>query len=107
MDYNPSQQRQFGEPKNHSYYLSLPVHRALCWWPKVAKAKHQVNTALTKQHTSKVIELVLSWLYSLRNQIIHGGATWNSQVNCSQLNDEGNLQALWGEANYPMLEKIV
>ena len=33
MDYNPSQQRQFGEPKNHSYYLSLPVHRALCWWP--------------------------------------------------------------------------
>jgi hypothetical protein len=29
----PSQQRQFGEPKNHPYHLSLPVHRALCWWP--------------------------------------------------------------------------
>jgi hypothetical protein len=73
---------------------------------KLHKAKHQDNTALTKQHTAKVIELVLSWLYSLRNQIIQGSAIWNSNVNGSQLNDKANLQALWGESNYPMLEKI-
>ena len=29
----PRQQRHRGEPKKHSHYLSLPVHRALCWWP--------------------------------------------------------------------------
>jgi len=41
MDYNPSQQRHRGEPKNHSHYLSLPVHRALCWWPcAVSCQKH-------------------------------------------------------------------
>ena len=106
MDYNPRQQRHRSEPKKSLHNLSLPVHRALCWWLKVAKAKHQDKTALTKQHTAKVIELVLSWLYSLRNQIIHGGATWNRQVNRSQLNYKANLQALWGESNYPMLEKI-
>ena len=33
MDYNPRQQRHRGEPKFHSHYLSLPVHRSLCWWP--------------------------------------------------------------------------
>ena len=129
----PRQQRHRGEPKNHAHHLSLPVHRALCWWhhtksyqkhldgqfiflwftlnalnwqEKFHKVKHQDNTELTKQHTAKVIELVLSWLYSLCNQIIHGGAIWNSQVNRSQLNYKANLQALWGESNYPMLEKI-
>ena len=33
MDYNPIQQRHRGEPKFYSHYWSLPVHRALCWWP--------------------------------------------------------------------------
>ena len=28
----PRQQRHRGEPKNHPHYLSMPVHRALCWW---------------------------------------------------------------------------
>jgi hypothetical protein len=145
MDYNPRQQRHRGEPKNHPHHLSLPVHRALCCGPsavsylkhfnvkfiflwftlnafnrqvKFHKVDHQDNTALTKQHTAKVIELVLFWLYSLCNQIIHGGAIWNSQVNRSRLNDEvdllgklvplivevmmDNLQAFWGEANYPV-----
>jgi len=32
MDYNPRQQRHRGEPKKILYHLSLPVHRALCWW---------------------------------------------------------------------------
>jgi hypothetical protein len=30
----PSQQRHRGEPKSHPHHLSLPVHRALCWWPR-------------------------------------------------------------------------
>ena len=89
------------------------------WQEKFDKAKQQANTALAKQQTDKIIELVLTRLYTLRNQIIHGGATWNSQVNRSQLLDGANLlgklvpiiievmmdnpQALWGEANYPVI----
>jgi hypothetical protein len=89
------------------------------WQEKFEKAKQQANTALAKQQTDKIIELVLTRLYTLRNQIMHGGATWNSQVNRSQLNDGVNLlgklvpiiievmmdnpQALWGEANYLVL----
>jgi hypothetical protein len=89
------------------------------WQDKFDKAKLQANVALAKQQTGKIIELVLSRLYTLRNQIIHGGATWNSQVNRSQLLDGVNLlgklvpiiievmmdnpQALWGEANYPVM----
>jgi hypothetical protein len=92
---------------------------ALNWQERFDRAKQQANTALAKQQTDKIIELVLTRLYTLRNQIMHGGATWNSQVNRSQLNDGVNLlgklvpivievmmdnpQALWGEANYPVV----
>ena len=89
------------------------------WQDKFDKAKLQANTALANQNTGKVIELVLVRMYTLRNQIIHGGATWNGKINRSQLNDGvkllgrlvpiiievmmDNPQALWGEANYPVV----
>jgi hypothetical protein len=92
---------------------------AVNWQDKFDKAKQQANTALANQNTSKVIELVLIRLYTLRNQIIHGGATWNSKVNRSQLHDGVNLlgklvpiiievmmenpEALWGEASDPVV----
>jgi hypothetical protein len=95
-------------------------HNAVNWQEKFDKAKQQANTALAKQHTDKIIELVLTRLYTLRNQIMHGGATWNRQVNRSQLLDGANLLgklvpiiievmmdnplALWGGANYPVIE---
>jgi hypothetical protein len=57
------------------------------WQEKFDNAKQQINIARVKQQTGKIIELALTRLYTLRNQTIHAGATWNSQVNCSQLND--------------------
>jgi hypothetical protein len=93
-------------------------NNAANWQAKFDKAKQQAYTALAKQQTDKIIELVLTRL-SLRNQIMHGGATLNSSVNRSQLNDGVNLlgklvsiiievmmdnsHALWGEANYPVV----
>ena len=80
----PRQQRHRGEPKNHPHHLSLPVHRALCWWPsakschkhfdgqfifmwnafnslnwqeKFHKVKQQVYSSSAKQHIDKL----LSW----------------------------------------------
>ena len=58
-------------------------------------------------------------LYTLRNQLVHGGATWNSQVNRKQLRDCVRLlgklipvlitlmlehpDTLWGDAVYPVV----
>jgi hypothetical protein len=87
---------------------------------KFHNVKPQVNTVLAKQHTIKVIELVLPRLNTLRNQITHASATWKSNVNNSQLLEGVNLldklvpiiinvmmdhpEALWGDVNYPVVE---
>ena len=58
-------------------------------------------------------------LYTLRNQLIHGGATWNGSVNREQLRDCVGLlsklvpviidlmmdspDTLWGDACYPVV----
>ena len=43
--------------------------------------------AVLGQDTSTVLSIVFDRLYVLRNQLVHGGATWNSQVNRQQLRD--------------------
>ncbi|MFT4746222.1 MAG: hypothetical protein ACI8XG_000292, partial [Congregibacter sp.] len=65
-------------------------NNAANWQEKFDKAKQQAYTALANQQTDKIIELVMTRL-TLRNQIMHGGATLNSNVNRSQLNDGVNL----------------
>ena len=43
--------------------------------------------AVMQGDTRKVLGIVFDRLYVLRNQLVHGGATWNSQVNRAQLTD--------------------
>lgn len=57
------------------------------WRPAFEAEKRRVNEALTRNDTLTILATVLSRLYTLRNQILHGGATWNSQVNRDQLRD--------------------
>lgn len=40
-----------------------------------------------------VLSIVLSRIYVLRNQLVHGGATWGSSVNREQLRDCTNFMA--------------
>ena len=47
--------------------------------------------ALLAQRTDVVLEIVFDRLYVLRNQLVHGGATWNSQVNRAQVRDGANI----------------
>ncbi len=70
--------------------------------------------------TKKVLAVVFDRLYVLRNQLVHGGATWNSRVNRNQIRDGaaildrlvpaiihimmGSGHALWGEPCYPVVE---
>lgn len=86
---------------------------------RFADAKRFANYALAHQESAKLTALVLQRLYTLRNQLIHGGATWNSSANREQLKDAvkflsqlvpciinimmDNPNELWGKAFYPVI----
>jgi hypothetical protein len=90
------------------------------WISKFEGAKVAIHKALASHSTVTVLSIVLSRMYTLRNQLIHGGATWNSRVNREQLRDcsafLGKLvpfvitlmmdhpKTLWGDACYPVVE---
>jgi hypothetical protein len=75
---------------------------------------------LGRMNTKKVVAIVFDRLYVLRNQIVHGGATWNSAVNRSQVEDGAKLlglmvpiiihlmmtspNQLWGDPCYPVVD---
>lgn len=85
-----------------------------------AASKSKAAKALGNTETQVVLQFVLTRLYTLRNQLIHGGATWNSRVNRDQLRDANNFlhklvpallsimmahpNELWGDANYPVVK---
>lgn len=70
--------------------------------------------------TARILSLLFDRLYVLRNQLIHGGATWNSGVNREQVDDGAEiLGALvpitadlmmdnpdedWGQPFYPVVD---
>ena len=57
------------------------------WELRFNDAKRAANTALASNNSSVVLSIVFDRLYVLRNQLVHGGATWNSTANRSQLRD--------------------
>ena len=91
------------------------------WKEAFSNAKHSANRALGKEKTGKVLSIVFSRIYTLRNQLMHGGATYNSQVNRSQMRDcchllsaivptiieimMDNQNQLWGDAYYPVKDR--
>ncbi len=90
------------------------------WKASFAGAKTAANCALAEHRTADALSIVLSRMYTLRNQLVHGGATWNSRVNRDQLTDctrflgklvpyviqlmLDNPNTLWGDAVYPVVE---
>ena len=90
------------------------------WRDDFDRAKKKVHTALSAQDTDTVLLVLFDRLYTLRNQIIHGGATYGSSANRSQLRDACNiLSALlpeilqvmqlhssrdWGRPFYPFVK---
>jgi hypothetical protein len=90
-------------------------------WKKLFdKSNEDANRFLSKNDVAKLIEVVLDRLYMLRNQIMHGGATYKSKVNRTQVRDACNILKLfipiiidimmenrnedWGEIYYPVVE---
>lgn len=91
------------------------------WKRRFARAKKAAHSALTSDDSAKLLSVTFDRLYTLRNQLIHGGATWNGKVNREQLRDCTRLMsrlvpviialmmdnpgALWGEAVYPVVDQ--
>jgi len=93
------------------------------WKDRFASAKKSAQIALASGNTPALLSVMFNRLYTLRNQLIHGGATWDGKVNRDQLRDctrllgklvpviiavmMDNPNALWGEAVYPVVDQDV
>lgn len=92
------------------------------WKDDFERARKKLNAALAAQDTATVLLVLFGRLYTLRNQIMHGGATFGSSANRNQLKDACNiLNALlpliltvmqehagkdWGRPFYPFVREI-
>lgn len=90
------------------------------WRKAFSRSKDSALVALRKNDVRNVLVTVFDRLYVLRNQIIHGGATWQSSVNREQVEHGAILmEALvpvvidlmlanpeldWGEPSYPVVK---
>ena len=70
------------------FWRALREHDANSRWEeKFAGSKKAALGSIMEDDTAKVLSIVFDRLYVLRNQLVHGGATWNSTVNRAQLKD--------------------
>ncbi len=63
------------------------------WRRAFSNANRAAVRALGRSDTTSVPSIVLSRLYVLRNQLVHGGATWGGKVNRAQVRDGASLLA--------------
>ncbi|MES9901843.1 MAG: hypothetical protein ABW168_04055 [Sedimenticola sp.] len=62
-------------------------HSSDPWEEGFQRSRSTAHRALGRLVTKKVLAVVFDRLYVLRNQLVHGGATWNSRVNRNQIRD--------------------
>jgi hypothetical protein len=90
------------------------------WEDRFERSKRKVQYALSNKDTKVVLSTLYDRLYVLRNQLIHGGATWNGSVNRSQVSDGARIMAflvplfidlmmdnpksIWGDYYYPVVD---
>jgi len=90
------------------------------WQLAFQKSKSAARRALGDIDTLKVMGIMFDRLYTLRNQLLHGGATWNSNINRSQISQGAEImgqvvptvihlmmddyQRVWGDACYPVVD---
>ena len=61
------------------------------WKSKLAKSEMRVKGWLEHGETVRVLATLFDRLYVLRNQLVHGGATWNSSVSKEQVKDGAEI----------------
>lgn len=91
-------------------------------WEKILRDKNEaVYREFRQGDAIEMLSTVLKRLYTLRNQLVHGGATWNGSVNRRQVEDGARMLASivprivrlmmdypdrhqqWGRCPYPAL----
>jgi hypothetical protein len=79
-------------------YVFEPFWRALRehdgsqeWGERFNRDKRAAIKAVVGNDTVTVLGVIFDRLYVLRNQLVHGGATWNGSVNRTQVKDGANL----------------
>ena len=89
------------------------------WEQWFERDKQNTHKALKDGDTETVLKVLFDRLYVLRNQLVHGGATWNGSVNRAQVRDGANIMAFltprfialmmdnpqrdWGPPYYPVV----
>ncbi|MCE2404708.1 MAG: hypothetical protein J4F43_06085 [Dehalococcoidia bacterium] len=91
------------------------------WEAWFEREQAHIGRALAQQETRLVLNLLFDRLYVLRNQIMHGGSTWNGSVNRSQVRDGAAIMGFlvptfvqvmmdhpeepWGTNYYPVQDR--
>ena len=82
---------------------------------------NRIAVRQSDEHTIRTLALLFDRLYVLRNQLLHGGATWDSKVNRNQVRDGAAILAFlipvfvdvmmshpggdWGQPFYPVVSR--
>ena len=90
------------------------------WEERFKASASAFARSFAAQDTARTLSFVFDRLYVLRNQLVHGGATWNSAVNRDQVRDGDSILGFlmpafvdvmmdnphedWGRPFYPVVE---
>lgn len=90
------------------------------WEARFEASRRHFHAAVQRQDTVTILSMLFDRLYVLRNQVMHGGATWNSRVNTDQLREGSDIMtrfvpvmidlmmddpdADWGTTMYPVID---
>lgn len=89
------------------------------WKTLFVRENKRALTAIAQQNTSAILHIIFRRLYTLRNQILHGGASFESSVNKGQKKEActfllnvlplilkiimGHYSHDWGKPYYPLI----
>lgn len=90
------------------------------WQDWLDRDNRAAQAGLLKGETDRVLSIIFGRLYVLRNQLVHGGATWNGALNREQVRDGVRILAWllpifidlmmdapdsdWGGLHYPVVD---
>ncbi|SLN77768.1 HEPN domain-containing protein [Oceanibacterium hippocampi] len=90
------------------------------WEERFRSSARSFRHCLQRRDSARILSFVFDRLYVLRNQLVHGGSTWNSSVNRDQVRDGAAILGFlmpvfvdvmmdnphedWGRPFYPVVE---
>lgn len=91
------------------------------WEDRFESSKRAVMRAISDRDTDRILSILFDRLYVVRNQLVHGSATWNGSVNRQQVIDGRRILASlvplfidvlmdnpkedWGAPHYPVVDE--